>query len=515
MRPIPASPPRAMVMNDAPQPVEPHVFIRGNPGRPGKAVPRRFLKVLSGPDRRRFRKGAAGSSWPRRSPTPDNPLTARVLVNRVWHWHFGKGLVDDAQRLRPAQRPADASRAARLPGRPSSWPTAGRSRRCTGGSCSPAPISSRATRGPMRPERDPENRLLWRFNRQRLDFESMRDSVLAVSGALDPTIGGPPVADRRAALLAPADLYGFIDRQNLDGRLPDLRLRRARRHQPPAVRDDGAAAGPLPDEQPVPARAGATAGRRDSAGSRLAPERGDRGRGVRLLYRRVLGRLARARRARAGGRLPPPAVWPPAAADVWQTGQTQPPPSRSSRPGSSWPGVAADQRIHVCRLIERPVQSGRPTEATVDVAPLHPDCEDAVMTRRELLCRSGMGMGALALGSLLSDAGLLSSAAACAATTRPPSAASGSIRLEPARAQAAAPAGPGQAGRPPVHERRAVARRHVRPQADARRSTTASRCRPTCPPSARPARPSARPSSSRSTARAASRSASCSPTRPR
>ena len=52
--------------------------------------------------------------------------------------------------------------------------------------------------------RDPENRLLWRFNRQRLDFESMRDSVLAVSGSLGPDFGGPVVADRIAGLFVAA-----------------------------------------------------------------------------------------------------------------------------------------------------------------------------------------------------------------------------------------------------------------------------------------------------------------------
>ena len=66
---------------------------------------------------------------------------------------------------------------------------AGRSRRCTGGSCSPAPTSRASAPRPDAAERDPENRLVWRFNPQRLDFESMRDSILAVSGALDPRSG--------------------------------------------------------------------------------------------------------------------------------------------------------------------------------------------------------------------------------------------------------------------------------------------------------------------------------------
>ena len=70
---------------------------------------------------------------------------------------------------------------------------------------------------PTRLERDPENRLLWRFNRQRLDFESMRDSLLAVSGALDPAIGGPPASITEPPFSTRRTVYGFIDRQNLDG----------------------------------------------------------------------------------------------------------------------------------------------------------------------------------------------------------------------------------------------------------------------------------------------------------
>jgi hypothetical protein len=64
---------------------------------------------------------------------------------------------------------------------------------------------------------DPENRLLWRFNRQRLDFESMRDSLLAVTGVLEPTVGGPAASLTEAPFSRRRTIYGFIDRQNLDG----------------------------------------------------------------------------------------------------------------------------------------------------------------------------------------------------------------------------------------------------------------------------------------------------------
>ena len=139
----PGAPARAMVIYDAPQPVEPHVFIRGNPGRPGKAVPRRFLRVLSEPDRRPFQKGSGRLEMAEAIADPKNPLTARVLVNRAWLWHFGKGLVST-----PAISGCAATRPA-IPSCSTIWranssPRAGRSSRCTGGSCFRARINSAA-----------------------------------------------------------------------------------------------------------------------------------------------------------------------------------------------------------------------------------------------------------------------------------------------------------------------------------------------------------------------------------
>src|SRR5262249_20657889 len=67
------------------------------------------------------------------------------------------------------------------------------------------------------PSLDPENRLLWHFNRQRLDFESMRDSLLAVSGELDASTGGKPVELFRKPFALRRTVYGFIDRQFLPG----------------------------------------------------------------------------------------------------------------------------------------------------------------------------------------------------------------------------------------------------------------------------------------------------------
>ncbi len=180
----PASPPRAMVVNDSPKPVNPHVFMRGNPGRPGPAVPRRFLKVLSSSDRPAFQKGSGRLELAQAIATTANPLTARVFVNRVWLWHFGKGLVgtpsDFGVRSDPPSHPELLDY---LAGEfiKSGWSI---KRSAPADHAFDALTSSKASRGRPSWPRDPENRLLWRFNRQRLDFESMRDSVLAVSGSL-------------------------------------------------------------------------------------------------------------------------------------------------------------------------------------------------------------------------------------------------------------------------------------------------------------------------------------------
>jgi len=212
----PAAPARAMVLNDAARPVDPHVFLRGDPGRPGPAIPRRFLRLLSGPDRRPFQKGSGRLELARAIADAGNPLTARVLVNRVWQWHFGRGLVatssDFGLRSEPPTHPELLDQLAGEFMR-SGWSIKRLHRRIMLSST----FQQRSDPTSAGLERDPENRLLWRFNRQRLDFETMRDSVLAVSGALGSTLGGRPSSITEPAFSTRRTLYGFIDRQNLDG----------------------------------------------------------------------------------------------------------------------------------------------------------------------------------------------------------------------------------------------------------------------------------------------------------
>jgi len=89
----PGAPPRAHVLVDNEQPKDSPVFIRGEAENKGEIAPRRFLECLSGPYRKPFSLGSGRLELANAIASKSNPLTARVLVNRVWQHHFGEGLV--------------------------------------------------------------------------------------------------------------------------------------------------------------------------------------------------------------------------------------------------------------------------------------------------------------------------------------------------------------------------------------------------------------------------------------
>ena len=212
----PGSPPRAMVMNDAPNPIQPHVFLRGNPGRPGKEVPRQFLKVLSRGERVPFKDGSGRKELAEAIASKDNPLTARVLVNRVWQQHFGVGLVatssDFGTRTDPPTHPELLDWLANDLMK-QGWSIKALHRRIM--------LSNTYRQASNNRDdglaKDPLNRLLWKFNRRRLDFEAMRDAILQASGQIDKSMGGKGVPINEPPFSMRRTVYGFIDRQNLDG----------------------------------------------------------------------------------------------------------------------------------------------------------------------------------------------------------------------------------------------------------------------------------------------------------
>lgn len=212
----PAAPPRAMVLEDLPKPVEPRVFRRGNPSTPGDAVPRRFLRVLCDDSPAPFERGSGRLELARAIASRDNPLTARVLVNRVWLAHFGSPLVatpsDFGLRSEPPTHPALLDHLAAGFMR-NGWSVKWLHRQIV----LSATYAQTSRDRPECAEVDPENASLWRMNRRRLGFEAMRDALLAVSGRLAQRVGGPAVADMFSPAATRRTLYGHIDRLNLPG----------------------------------------------------------------------------------------------------------------------------------------------------------------------------------------------------------------------------------------------------------------------------------------------------------
>jgi mono/diheme cytochrome c family protein len=209
------APPRAMVLEDMPQPVNPHVLLRGNPGSPGPAVPRQFLYVVAGPQRKPFHEGSGRLELARAVASSDNPLTARVLINRLWLHHFGAGLVhtpsDFGLRSEPPTHPELLDYLA------SRFMQDGWSIKRMHRLIMLSRVYQQSSDAQPAVKVDPENRYLWRFNRRRLDFEALRDSLLAVSGRLDRKMGGGAVDIVDAPAIGRRTVYGFIDRQNLPG----------------------------------------------------------------------------------------------------------------------------------------------------------------------------------------------------------------------------------------------------------------------------------------------------------
>ncbi len=165
------------------------IFLRGNPNMPGTVAPGRWLTVLSAADQPPFRRGQGRLQLAQAIVDPGNPLSARVLVNRVWQHHFGRGLVDTSSdfgvRGAPPSHPELLDwLAAQLIS--DGWSLKQLHRRIL----LSAAYQQSSADNPAGRQVDPENRLLWRMSRRRLGFEEVRDSLLSVSGDLEGGIGG-------------------------------------------------------------------------------------------------------------------------------------------------------------------------------------------------------------------------------------------------------------------------------------------------------------------------------------
>ena len=191
------------------------IYIQGNPAKKGDIAPRAMPAIFTHGEKSPFSSNGSGRLELARSiASPDNPLTARVIVNRVWSGHFGVGLVKTTSNFgKLGDRPTHPKLLDWLAVRfvEQGWSLKQLHR----------DIMLSATYRQASDFRedgnkaDPENRLLWRMNRRRLEVEPWRDSILAVSGELDRAFGGPS-ANLDNAGFKRRTVYGFVSRHRLD-----------------------------------------------------------------------------------------------------------------------------------------------------------------------------------------------------------------------------------------------------------------------------------------------------------
>jgi hypothetical protein len=191
------------------------IYLQGNPTKLGDVAPRSLPMVLTGGTRQPIStKGSGRAELAQGIASRDNPLTARVIVNRIWRGHFGFGLV---------RTPSNFGQLGDAPTHPELLDTLAVRFMDTGWSLkslhreimlSATYQQSSAFRADGM-EIDPENRWLWRMNRRRLEVEPWRDAMLSVTGELDRTVGGPPV-DLASGGNRRRTVYAFISRHQLN-----------------------------------------------------------------------------------------------------------------------------------------------------------------------------------------------------------------------------------------------------------------------------------------------------------
>lgn len=189
-QPLPGETPFMVMAPKEGRPVNLRVHLRGNRFNLGVVAPRRFPQVLAGTEQKPLETSQSGRlELARWIAGKDNPLTARVMVNRIWQCHFGTGLVATSDNFGTrGEAPSHPELLDWLAAQfvASGWSVKAMHRRVL--------LSSTYQQSSAVNERalgvDPNNRLLWRMPRQRLEAEAIRDAMLAVSGRLDRTVGG-------------------------------------------------------------------------------------------------------------------------------------------------------------------------------------------------------------------------------------------------------------------------------------------------------------------------------------
>ena len=188
---VPEQYPFIHTYRDAEEPKDAKVHIRGDKKNLGPVAPRRWLRILSKGEPRPFTSGSGRLQLAEAIASAENPLTARVMVNRVWQHHFGRGIVASPSNYgRLGERPTHPKLLDYLAAGfvESGWSLKKLHRQII--LSATYRLSSEIRE--QNYEIDASNRFLWRFEpKERLEAEALRDSMLAVAGNLDGTVGGP------------------------------------------------------------------------------------------------------------------------------------------------------------------------------------------------------------------------------------------------------------------------------------------------------------------------------------
>lgn len=257
------------------------VFVRGNVANPGKVVRRRFLSVFEPGEPPPFERGSGRLELAGKIVGEAGPLAARVWVNRVWGWHFGKHLV---------RTPSDFGTQGQMPTHPDLLEDLAARFVANGWSLkwlhrevmlsATYRQSSRANEAAE--NADPTNQWIWRMNPRRLDVESWRDSILQASGELNLAMGGPS-AEVDSDSPARRSVYSKISRGRLHPVLQLYDFPVATQHSP--IRQVTT----TPLQQLFVLNSGWMQGRGRSLADSVAQLSGPEDR-VAALYRRALGR---------------------------------------------------------------------------------------------------------------------------------------------------------------------------------------------------------------------------------
>ena len=190
---LPEAPAMASAVNDG-IPVDQKVFVHGDYHNPGEPVAKQFPIVLAGESQPLIKTGSGRLEMAHWLTSPDNPLPTRVIVNRIWQWHFGEALMRTPNNWgKMGEKPTHPELVDYLAKQfvASGWSFKAMHRQIM--LSSTYQMSSKAAKESR--DADPPNRLWTRFNRVRMSVEQIRDSLLAIDGSLDPAMGGKTKPD--------------------------------------------------------------------------------------------------------------------------------------------------------------------------------------------------------------------------------------------------------------------------------------------------------------------------------